>query len=287
MPHVGSPKARAGRREAGLLIKPPRGRRYEADPEGLIRAPAMIHAALADALEVYADDIAADLLNRYTAILRGSRRRADGRMLIDAIRQAMDTLVKRNTKSLRMQVFHYRHVERATRNDGQGTESVGWFAFFEDGHRGLDHGSDQWTFLSLYGDTETVGAMDLAERCARELDLPSDERSEFLAYVKEHFAGKYGEGIMVNLDRPLFFKYPRWPEDPDRIFTPEGEEVRSQQFTPARAVLGGLGHPGFEAWNILEQTRRDHFGRGGRIPPKLAGVLRGAVEGAFEKATRL
>jgi hypothetical protein len=103
----------------------------------------------------------------------------------------------------------------------------GWFALFEHGGVGYHHGSEKYGFIVI------ERAVELAEGAADLYEMPDNQKADFVAYVQEVFAGRHGEGIMVELDQPLFFAYPDYGTARD---------------------LGVSPHGGFKPWNTIIDT---------------------------------
>ncbi len=157
------------------------------------------------------------------AYLQHARQRIDGEpqlmeKLRTALRYKLEYIGDGENREFEMRAFDLEQARQKTR-----AGSSSWFDMHEDGHRGRKYGSRLYGFLKLQL------AIDLASQCSDRFKLDEGDRAEFLNYVREHMAGKHGEGIMVLIDKPLFFKY--------RDFG-----------TPLEHGVGL--HPGFTAWNI-------------------------------------
>lgn len=135
--------------------------------------------------------------------------------------------VTSDSDSIEMLLFDLDMINRLTMNEGRGTEKTGWFFFFEDGHVGRAHGGrrTQHAFIPL-----KVAIM-LAEEAADWKNLNQSEKADFLVDMRKAFQGRHGEGIMVDLDDTVFYRYPEFGTWRDRGFTQT--------------------HPGYEAWNYL------------------------------------
>lgn len=166
----------------------------------------------------------------YTEIRQ--RPRIEGQPLMRRLASAMKISLT-NTSSpgapgeLHLGVFDWNAIQKATSRPGDDIGMPGWFSLFEDGHEGFDHGSDKFGFI------EVDRAVELAERVAELYRMPDGQKDEFVDYVRDAFAGRHGEGIMVELNQPLFFAYPDYGTARD---------------------LGVSPHGGFKAWNTIKKA---------------------------------
>lgn len=134
---------------------------------------------------------------------------------------------KANQRSeLNLGVFNLHQADVGTGMAQWGDPEGGWFDLFEDGHIGLEHGSENYGFISI------DKAMHKAEQCIESVGLQGPEANALRHLVQEKFQGKYGLGIMVRLKAPLFFDYPEF----------------------GSAYYNGVDpHPGYLAWNTVRQ----------------------------------
>ncbi len=197
-----------------------------------------------------------DVTNRILQTLREQyrvhdRERIRGPMLSENLKKALVSAVIVNrtdqfgSGDVALAAFDLDRIRELTADvDPAG---VSWWEFFEPDRKrsGDGHGSSAYGFVWL---DQAVG---LAYECGQQLGLGPKYTEALAAYVKENFKGKHGEGIMVELGRPLFGKYPEFGN-------------ASKHVDP---------HPGFEAWNILAEISHSK-----RMNPLL--------EEAFERAKR-
>jgi hypothetical protein len=188
-------------------------------------------------LQLYAQGLLKDLEGQYAQKLaihtrEGRNGGGETRSTGDtwrALKHALQQQIVQQGMAVTMSAFDIETMARATRTKGfRGAD--GWFFLYEDGHVGYDHGN------SAMGFVWTAQAVELAEACMRDMgETPgSQEWVEYRAHIERAFGGHEGEGIMVTLHEPMFFKYPAWGTAWDAGIRP---------------------YKGFEAWNILAQYR--------------------------------
>lgn len=180
-------------------------------------------------------------LKRAYAAHRGPGRLDGERELADKIISALHFTVHylhgdpSQMPELFMGVLNLQVVRAATGETLPSGRFVSVYDLVEDGHTGLQHGSRWYGFLPI------ESARQLAMQCAAELHLPQDRANKLLKYVDEKFQGKYGRGIMVKLEDPLFYGFPEFGTALEHGVEP---------------------HPGFTAWNVVQavgQRREGHL----------------------------
>ena len=201
-------------------------------PETFRRLPELFSEELEKVLREAAVKLEVQLRTLYAVTVR-ERPRNEGEHLKEIIFKAITSAVGRSGEVVDLGVFNLSFAEEATHNETFGTAQSrrSLFAIMEEGSDpSLTHG-----FIAL------DEALHLARAAAAEAHLPEEQLGEFLAYVQEQFAGRHGEGIMVEVTRPLFYRFPEFG-------------------TPLEH--GVLPHPGWEGWHILD-TRADGSARSG------------------------
>jgi hypothetical protein len=212
------------------------------DPEKLLKLPDVIRRNVEDGIRKMGQDVLDDLRFGYARAIR-ERPRREGQHLMQRLMNALNMTVRTPQRDVWVGVFELSVIDRLTRNEGRGTQDKGWFLNLEDG-RGEErkHGSKYFAFVEL------EWAVKLAEEAADRMKLQPTERANFLLDVGEKFKGRHGEGIMVNLEEPLFFQYPNYGH------VPGDEHGRGK----ARNLIGRHGHPGYPALDVLEKVSRDY-----------------------------
>lgn len=155
---------------------------------------------------------------------------------------------------IKLFMFNLTYMDAVTRNEGKKTRNQGWFGRFADGHSGRKHGSLEWGFIRY------DFAMELAHSAAERFISDPAERMSWLQEMADVFQGRHlgdENGIMVHLDRPLFFKIPQ--------FGKAGEFV-------AR-------HIGYKSWPAAEMTAREIA----RSNSSVMKIIKGAVNRAAER----
>jgi hypothetical protein len=206
-------------------------------PLGMLRLMTRMDAAVDRTMDEIGTVMLQMLIRGYQAAIRVEPRERGGELARKLV-QCMKYKVESNRGEITVNIFELAKMSRLTMNAGFGTGRVGWFMFYEDGHIGRGHGSDDWAFV------EIDEAKQHAERAISMLKLPGAEADRFRGYVARKFRGRHGDGIMVRTDRPMFFKYPQY-----------GSSVPGDASTSRAAnVLGRTGHKGFYAWNVLRNV---------------------------------
>jgi hypothetical protein len=149
------------------------------------------------------------LKERYTELIR-KRPRTEGQSLRDRVLSAIVSGVNLRVGEIEVGVFDLGKIERQTMSEGAGDRSL--FEIMEEGY----------DTTMPYGFIPLPAAVHLAEVCANEFKLKSPDRSEFISHVREAFSGRHGEGIMVNVFAPLFFRYPDFGTAFEHGFLPHG-----------------------------------------------------------------
>ena len=188
--------------------------------DAVVRAiPAMVDTELKRVLLRVANRMAEMLRDRYADVIR-SRPRTEGRSLRDRVLDAITAGVALRVGEIDVGVFDLGKVERQTQDEGAGDRSL--FEIMEEGY----------DTAMPYGFVPLPAAVHLAEACAAAFDLKDEQRAAFVAHVREVFAGRHGEGIMVNVFAPLFFWFPDFGTAFEHGFLPHG---------------------GWDGWNVLTQ----------------------------------
>ena len=174
-----------------------------------------------------AEKLTVKLMAAYAA---HARDRLIGQPLAERLQQALYGEVEyvygggtTDAPPVRLQYFDLALMRRLTSTPEDKIGEPGWFNLFEDGGQDREHGSSKFGFAPLGFAIKTASELSKVE------GMGKDERAQFLSRIAVAFRGKHGQGIMVELDKPLFFEFPDGPT---------AEEA------------GVIGHPGFEHWNI-------------------------------------
>jgi hypothetical protein len=197
--------------------------RRKVSPRRFEMMPEIVHQELVKAGTSIGKRLLKDLRMAYALAIR-ERPRKEGETLKKRLAQALTMEVVQTPQEVAIGIFDLFTIDELTRNEGKGTEQQGWFFLYEDGHEGLAHGSARYAFVEL------EAAIRLAKECAQWAEMKADKEAEFLAYVKDVFQGRHGDGIMTRLDKPLFYEFPDFGTPEEKGFHP---------------------HTGLEAWNIL------------------------------------
>jgi hypothetical protein len=256
-----------------ILLDTGSGRPVPISPLMLETLHHRVSNALEDRFDALGEEMLKEIIWGYTKAIRVSKEVRRGRKtkpLREKLIRALKHKVQRNTSEVWLNVFELAAMDKATQGQGKGTETAGWFLFFEDGHEGRKHWSAKWQWVTL------ERAMRHAENAADMGNMKGPDRVQFLNKMKRVFAGRLGEGIMVRLDRPLFFEFPQYGMGPD------GKSRASN-------VLGKYGHKGFEGWNVLAQVG-GQFAQTGfrRINPmvdyRLLDIVKKTVRSVIERS---
>jgi hypothetical protein len=230
-------------------------------PDGLRRLPGLMVKELNSTMKLTAQYVLGYLRHKFEAMYREKPRNqnylnADPRLLKQRLAAAYISEVKRNKDEIIVDMFDYRFAEAVTRNEGWRTGSVGWFKFFADAHAGRAHGSTRFGFISHRL------AMDLAEKCADKYIHDEGKKLEWLGDMDRAFKGKHDDpdddknGIMVDLDKPLFFRFPDFG--------------KAGKFTHR--------HHGFHSWPALPETQRWMADREGQVIKDIVAAMNRAAE---------
>lgn len=216
-------------------------KRKEVDADKIRQLPEKIRTSIAGRMVTLAENLLDDLWWGYLKAIR-VRPRLEGEHLLDRLRKAMQKTVNSPERQVWVGMFELGMLDRMTRNEGRSTQDKGWFMNLEDGHGDTPrHGSKDWAYVDL------DRAVELADDAANHLKLDATRRAKFVADVKEKFAGRHGNGIMVQLDEPLFFDFPEYGRDPGQKFG-RGK---------ARNIVGRHGHPGYPALDVMPRVAKD------------------------------
>lgn len=203
-----------------------------------VDAFARLPQALQTSLLIQGDELARHLLFEMRRLYLKVERTVEGGFRAEfkqKLEEALTYDVRQLSRYLAGDIFKLRVMDLATRNQGKGTENRGWFLWLEDGHGDeYKHGSEQWGFCSL------SYAEHLCEECIQELGLYPPESDRFREHVKENFRGRYGNGIMVKLSKPIFPMYP------------EFGGAHGEDYVPAKRFI--QPHPGYKAWDVIEKV---------------------------------
>lgn len=231
--------------------------------DGIAKLPKLFEREVNVALDGIADLLLAEIKFGFHKMIRegrGFRARNSsypGASPITLMRRMIPALTRKlfnDGEAMGVLIFDLARMDRATQNEGRKTGSRGWFMKFVDGHEGRRHGSQEWGFLSLQH------AKRLAEQCIVQQNLGKEAAAELRQLVATKFKGKHNEGdeedgIMVNLKKSLFF---RWPE-----FGKASKYVRP--------------HPGYYGWPVFDDVTRTLRGE------KVKDALTSAIERAFQR----
>ena len=150
--------------------------------------------------------------------------------LMERLAGAFESHIDAGPNHFEMGIFDLEEAFQGTSQEEYGDpEYPGFFALVEDGHTGEEHGSELYGFVTL------EFALSKAEYLIASFNLDPDAAENFRNYVTTKFAGKYGTGIMVLIDRPLFFEFPQFGKASKHGIRP---------------------HPGYTAWNILRNMQQ-------------------------------
>lgn len=208
-------------------------------PSQLARLPSLAFQEIYSALNTMGKTLNLDLKFYFYKMIHERPRNAEynkGRpeLLLNRMMNAFMYEVQGDANLLRLVVFNVDMLDMATRDEGYNTHGRGWAMRFIDGHEGRRHGGEGWGFI------EHDYAMKLAKECANEFISTERKKEVWLTEIDHVFKGRHGEGIMVRLDKPLFFMFPK--------------------FGLAKKFVNQ--HPGFMSWPAIglvgqEMTRRD------------------------------
>jgi hypothetical protein len=183
----------------------------------------------------------ADLRHLYQAQLREAPRR-EGKPLQQVILESMLSQVSQSQYEAELGVFDIGRAASQTRGPAYHTKGF-WslFDLLEEGRHGLVPASRTWAFISR------ARAMRIAEAAVQwargRLGWDDARARSFLTQIWKRFRGNTigtpdEEGIMVQLDQPLFFQLPAWGGDPNEPQVRRaGEFTRPGMPRPALNVL--------------------------------------------------
>jgi len=201
-------------------------------PEALDQLPEIFAAEFALALAQVGEQMMANLRDLYLRVVH-ERPRNEGEAIQKVIQKGIEDYVVQHGDDIELGVFNLEAVRSGTHNEAYGTEDQprSLFDILEEGYGPSDE----------YGWCGKDLAMNLAHVCLDEMHVPSNQHQAFLADVETNFAGRHGDGIMVKLAEPLFFRFPDFG-------------------TPM--VHGIVPHAGWDGWHIMD-GKASLPGRGG------------------------
>lgn len=209
-------------RDIQFILKVPGMAEIPVSPYKLRRLGTFFAQGIQDRWRLLVGDLVQELEDLYA---RHNRERADGtEQLSHRLAPALRGVVERKGNDVAMAILDMEKAAIATSDAAKGEPEGGWFTLVEDDHDGLAHGS------KLYGWLPLDLTLHLADRCGERLGLDGSEVEELKSYARDSMAGRHGDGIMVLLTKPVFFKYPGFG-------TAEEHGVHP--------------HLGFTAWNVF------------------------------------
>jgi hypothetical protein len=252
-----------GRGDMWWEIKTPRQNWRPVSLDGINKLPALVREEVNGALKEVADNLLKEIQMAFHVAIRGGegfRKRnaaykgSSPMVLMQRMVPALTKQLISDKQMLGVLVFDLSYMDRITRGEGKKTWTRGWFLRFVDEHPGYKHGSRDWGFLPQ------SHARRLAEQCISMMRLDREKANALRQLVEQKFKGRHDEGededgIMVKLDKPLFFEYPQF-----------GKAEKYVRF-----------HPGYFSWNIFSQAERTLQG------DTVKDMLVAAIERAFER----
>jgi hypothetical protein len=229
-------------------------------PDALQKLPDYFAEEFEAALNAAGEKMLANLRALYERVVR-ERPRFEGARLRRVIMQAMSDYVARYGDQIELGVFDLEFVKTTTHSELYGTEKQprSLFEILEEGYGPNDE----------YGWCPHDLALELAEQCLNVLGVPhvndADQRSDFLIYVDNAFFGRHGDGIMVKLTEPLFYRFPAFG-------------------TPLEH--GILPHAGWAGWHVLDQAGNTPNGGGFNVATGEVHWMTEAIEEAMKKAAQ-
>ncbi|MCL2641674.1 MAG: hypothetical protein FWD53_12570 [Phycisphaerales bacterium] len=193
----------------------------------LERLPNIFEEEVAKVLHQAAEIMVGQIWSMYQAVIR-ERPRKEGTPIKDVIYRALQQQVAIAGPVIEMDVFNLEYARRETQGPEWGKSTRSIFEALEEGYS-VRH---PWGFMPL----------DLANHLAERASfmLSESKRAAFKARIAEAFAGRHGEGIMVLVDKPLFYETPDFG-------------------TPLE--FGILPHSGWEGWHVLKKISGPNLAR--------------------------
>ena len=204
-------------------------------PEVLEKLPGVIEEELFKLMREAAGALEQRVRAEYTAAMR-RRPREQGESLreriFSAIKSAVSLAEQSEGRAVEVDVFDLDQVNRetSTPEDGRLVRGKSVFELVEEGY-----GKSK-----AYGFMPLDYAVNLAELAAEQFHYPAAASQRFVERIRQDFAGKHGEGIMVDVFRPLFHEFPA-----------EAEDGRDDFGTPFE--FGIMPHSAWEGWHVLEK----------------------------------
>jgi hypothetical protein len=190
----------------------------------LEKLPQFLEEEIDKVMVAAAERIESSLRDLYERVIR-ERPRKEGESLKKVVMDSLHHMVDSVGGVVQVGVLDEGEAESRTSGEAFGTDVRGLFHILEEGFGP----SEEWGFCPL------DLAKDLASKAAEEGGHTPQQIKEFVNEISEKFSGRHGDGIMVDVTKPLFFKFPDFG-------------------TPLEH--GILPHGGWEGWHVLD-TQKD------------------------------
>jgi len=192
-------------------------------PETLAKLPGIFEEELQKGLEQIAEKLETNLRTLFREVI-AERPRKEGKSLRRVIYQALVHEVGKHADDVDMGVFKLEQVQEQTTGPEYGTSNQrSLFDILEEGYGP----NDEYGFIGL------EHAMDLAMEAIHVSSVSEKDAENFIRRVQKVFAGRHGDGIMVRLRAPLFYRLPDFG-------------------TPLEH--GVMPHAGWSGWHILDEV---------------------------------
>ena len=185
----------------------------------LEKIPDLFDEELTKVLQQAAEVMLQDLWAMFRSVVR-NRPRVEGANIKDVIVKALEQEITRVGPVIALGVFNLELARQETSGPEWDIKRGSVFEALEEGYEVRY----PWGFMPKK----------LAERLAEEAAqmLPEGQRLDFKVRISNAFFGRHGDGIMVNVEEPLFFEVPEFG-------------------TPLE--FGILPHRQWEGWHVLEK----------------------------------
>jgi hypothetical protein len=216
--------------------------------ESLERLPEILEEEIDKVMVAAGERIESNLRELYERVIR-ERPRKEGESLKKVVLESLHHMVDKVGGVVKVGVFDEGEAEANTSGQEFGADGRGLFHILEEGYGP----SEEWGFCPL------DLAQDLARKAAEEGGHNPQQVQAFVDEITEKFSGRHGDGIMVDVAKPLFFKFPDFG-------------------TPLEH--GILPHGGWAGWHVLdtqEEPKKGHW---------LYSLLDEAADRAFRRLTR-
>ena len=194
-------------------------------PDALNHIPQVLNEELDREMLLAAEQLEAKIRFIYGKRIR-EKNRGEGEKLRDRVFRAIKHHIDMTGESIGLGVFDVDQVRRdtSTPEDRVSRFSRSLFDMMEEGYSA----SKAYGFLPL------DYAVELAQSAATRFEYSPTATARFLEYVKQKFAGKHGEGIMVEVFQPLFWTCEEFGDPID---------------------YGIVPHSAWEGWHVLDTVR--------------------------------